>query len=98
MNAFDLLRPKTLDAAVIAVSRDNAPTVKAGGIDLLDRMKEGLDRPAALPDILPRAELRGIEETKILGDRPALKIGALVTLAELAKSPLVRERAQALAE
>jgi xanthine dehydrogenase YagS FAD-binding subunit len=93
MNAFDLLRPKSLKDALLAVARENPPTVKAAGIDLLDRMKEGLDRPAQLLDILPLAELRGIDEKD-----GAIRIGALVTLAELASSTLIREKAAALAE
>lgn len=89
MNSFDLLRPKTLKDALLVKDA----TVKAGGIDLLDRMKEGIDRPARLLDILPLAELRGIEEKD-----GAIHVGALVTLAELAASKLVREKATALAE
>src|SRR5947207_12078695 len=93
MNAFDLLRPKSLKDALLAVDGANPPMVKAGGIDLLDRMKEGLDRPARLLDILPLSELRGIHEKD-----GAIRVGALVTLAELASSKLIREKATALAE
>jgi xanthine dehydrogenase YagS FAD-binding subunit len=93
MNSFDLLRPKTLADAVKLVAGEDPPTLKAGGIDLLDRMKEGLERPARLLDLLPLAELRGIEEKD--GN---IRIGALTTLAEVAASPLIREKAAALAE
>jgi xanthine dehydrogenase YagS FAD-binding subunit len=67
--------------------------VKAGGVDLLDRMKEGIDSPAALLDLLPVAALRGF---RVEGE--TLKIGALTTLAELASAPEVREKATALAD
>jgi xanthine dehydrogenase YagS FAD-binding subunit len=97
MNAFDLLRPRTLKDALLVASSPAAPVVKAGGIDLLDRMKEGLDRPPALVDILGFPELRQINDDTFDGI-PGLNVGALVTLAELAASPLVRERAPALAE
>jgi xanthine dehydrogenase YagS FAD-binding subunit len=93
MNAFDLLRPKTLKDALAALVPDDRPVVKAGGIDLLDRMKEGIAKPTKLLDILPLAELRGIEEKD-----GKIRIGALVTLAELSASKLVREKATALAE
>lgn len=97
MEAFDLLRPKTLKDAVLLAAGENPPTLKAGGVDLLDRMKEGLDRPKKLLDLLPLTELRGIEETT-RGGKPVIRIGALTTLAELAASRLVREKARALAE
>jgi len=93
MNSFDLLRPKSLKDAVALAGAENPPTIKAGGIDLLDRMKEGLDRPARLLDILPLSELRGIEE-----QHGQIRIGALATLAEIASSKLIREKATALAE
>jgi xanthine dehydrogenase YagS FAD-binding subunit len=87
MNAFDLLRPKTLDAAVIALTTDAPPTIKAGGVDLLDRMKEGLASPKQLLDILPLSDLRGIapEDGKV-------RIGALTTLSELGESALLRDK------
>ena len=68
MNAFDLLRPKTVDAAVIALTADAPPTIKAGGVDLLDRMKEGIATPKQLLDILPLTDLRGIgpEDGKVM--------------------------------
>lgn len=94
MNSFDLLRPKTLDAAVALACGDNPPTIKAGGIDLLDRMKEGIHRPEKLLDILGFDGLRHIVETK----EGKVDVGALVTLAELGSSRLVRERATVLAE
>jgi xanthine dehydrogenase YagS FAD-binding subunit len=93
MQAFDLLRPKTLKDALLAVRGENPPAVKAGGIDLLDRMKEGIDRPARILDILPLAEMRGID----IADKD-LWIGALTTLAEIAASDLVRKHAPALAQ
>ena len=93
MEAFDLLRPKTTKDALLLLAGENPPIIKAGGVDLLDRMKEGIDRPTRLLDLLPLADLRGIEEKD-----GVLRIGALATLAEVAKSPLVREKARALAE
>lgn len=92
MNSFDLLRPRTLDDALQVLATAKPPTIKAGGIDLLDRMKEGLDAPAAVLDLLPLAEMRGIAST----DR--LEIGALTTLAEVAASEDVLRIAPALAQ
>jgi xanthine dehydrogenase YagS FAD-binding subunit len=72
----------------------DAVIVKAGGIDLLDLMKEGLLTPRRVVD------LRGIPELGRVAEEPAgsLRIGAMVTLAQLVLHPLVRARYGALAQ
>ncbi|HYF64445.1 MAG TPA: FAD binding domain-containing protein [Herpetosiphonaceae bacterium] len=65
----------------------------AGGTDLLPLMKDGLAAPEALVNLKRADDLRGLRE-----DEDGLHIGALTTLAELERSPLVRERYPALAE
>lgn len=85
MQPFMIRRPRTL--ALVSEAARNDPeraSLRAGGIDLIDRMKEGLDAPAAL------IELRGLEGgdgevMRALGpDQEGLQVGALVTLAQLA--------------
>ena len=44
MKAFTLIRAKSLSEAVREAAKPNSE-VKAGGVDLLDRMKEGMDSP-----------------------------------------------------
>ena len=60
MQPFALIRPTTLLAARDRVhEHPRARLFRAGGVDLLDRMKEGLDAPAELIDLrkrLKRAE------------------------------------------
>ena len=68
--------------------------VKAGGIDLLDLMKEGLVAPAKLTSLRGLADLASIEPQ---GDG-GLRIGALVTLARLASDGTVRKLYPALAD
>ncbi len=101
MQPFSLIRPKKLDRAQQLVHADpNHRVFRAGGIDLMDRMKEGLDEP----DLL--VELRGIVSSgaSIPDHQPMLpaddkdlhwpdaprraEIGALTTLAELAQAEL----------
>jgi len=67
---------------------------KAGGIDLLDLMKEGLLAPATV------VSLRGVPgiDAIVAEGTGGLRIGALTTLARLANDPLVRERYPALAQ
>lgn len=103
MQPFALIRTKRLDRAQQLV-RDEPQTrvLRAGGVDLLDRMKEGLDEPDAL------VELRGLTELAtgagIADGEPMLpasdvglhwpeaprrgQIGALTTLAALAEAEL----------
>jgi xanthine dehydrogenase YagS FAD-binding subunit len=73
---------------------DQAVVVKAGGIDLLDLMKEGLMTPRRL------VNLRGVPELGVVaeGKDGAFRIGAAATLAEVAVHPVVRARYAALAE
>ena len=72
----------------------NAVILKAGGIDLLDLMKEGLLAPQRI------VNLRGIPELGRIAEEPggALRIGAMVTLARLAGDSLIRARYGALAQ
>lgn len=81
-----LLLPGDLGAAARLHAEDpSGRAVKAGGVDLLDLMKEGLSAPAELLDIRRLPGLGGI-----VLEEDALEIGALVSLAELAAHPAVR--------
>ncbi len=64
----------------------------AGGTDLLVRLKQGAVGPRLLVDIAGIPELQGIALTD-----EGLRIGSLVTHAEVAASPLVRQHAPAVA-
>jgi xanthine dehydrogenase YagS FAD-binding subunit len=73
---------------------NSADVLKAGGIDLLDLMKEGLLAPRRLINLRGVAGLDTITEDGAGG----LRVGALATLAQVAAQPLVRQRYAALAE
>ena len=68
--------------------------VKAGGIDLIDLMKEGLLAPAEV------TSLQGVPGLDAIAPTPdgGLSVGPMVTLARLAADPSIRERYPALAE
>lgn len=91
MNSFSIADCTTVDAALSQL-KDGA-VVKAGGVDLLDRMKDGIERPARLVNIRNVAELRGIRETD-----QGLTIGPLTTLAEISEHPVIRSQYQILAD
>ncbi len=91
MNSFVLADCTTVDAALSQL-KDGA-VVKAGGVDLLDRMKNGTIQPAKLVNIRNVSALRGIHETD-----GGVTIGALATLAEISEHPTIRAHYQILAD
>jgi xanthine dehydrogenase YagS FAD-binding subunit len=72
---------------------DGKSMIKAGGIDLMDRLKEGLDAPSRLVNIRTIAGLDQITESP-----DGLRLGPLVTLARLDEHKAVRARYRALAD
>ncbi|MGZ5046365.1 MAG: FAD binding domain-containing protein [Usitatibacter sp.] len=75
-------------------SAQGAAVLKAGGIDLLDLMKEGLLEPVRVVNLRDIPELAGIVEEP----DGALRIGSMATLAQLAAHPAVRARYGALVD
>lgn len=67
--------------------------VKAGGVDLLDRMKEGLDSPKRVVGI---GSIPGLDAIRV--EEKGLHLGSLVTLAEIGGSSQVASRWPALAQ
>jgi xanthine dehydrogenase YagS FAD-binding subunit len=74
--------------------RTDAVVLKAGGVDLLDLMKEGLLTPKRLVNLRAVPELGRIVEQK----DGSMRIGATVTLAQLGAHSAVRARYGALAQ
>ena len=87
MRNFAYLQPAGLSQAASALENDGGAVVLAGGTDLLDLMKSEIATPERVLNLkaLPERELRAIEERD-----GKLRIGALVTLSELAASDLLR--------
>jgi xanthine dehydrogenase YagS FAD-binding subunit len=67
--------------------------LKAGGVDLLDLMKENLLRPARVVNL---RDVPGLDT--IVEDDASLRIGALATLEQIAAHPFLRQRYTALAD
>jgi aerobic carbon-monoxide dehydrogenase medium subunit len=88
MRPFDLVEPTTLDEAVTLLGANEAARPIAGGTALLLMVKAGLFQPEALVSLRRlRADLTGIARQ----DDGSLRIGAMTTLTELGRSPLVRD-------
>lgn len=66
----------------------------AGGSDLVPKLKSGALAPVAVIDIKKIEALRGIRRN----GKNAVSIGSLVTLAEIAESPLIRKNLPVLSE
>jgi xanthine dehydrogenase YagS FAD-binding subunit len=81
-------------AAPDVASRGGISIVKAGGIDLLDLLKENLVAPGTLVSLKEIPELSAIIEEPSGG----LRIGSMVTLATVAMDPVVRHRYPALTD
>jgi xanthine dehydrogenase YagS FAD-binding subunit len=91
MRPFELTNAATVNEAVSQL----APgiVIKAGGVDLLDLMKDGLIAPRRLVNLRTVPGLDQVREGK-----DELLVGPLVTLAQLAADALVQKRYPALAE
>jgi CO/xanthine dehydrogenase FAD-binding subunit len=87
METLAYVRPDDVATAIALVSRDSGAQYLAGGTTELDLvLKDRVSTPDRLVDIT-RLPLRGITRS---GD--ALRVGALVTMEELAADPTVVER------
>ncbi|MAQ15571.1 MAG: xanthine dehydrogenase [Sandaracinus sp.] len=82
MRPFEYVRAATVEDAVTGGDR-----FIAGGTNLVDLMKHGIERPERLVDVT-RLELASIEEA----DGGGLRIGSQVTNSALANDARVRER------
>ena len=97
MNSFDLHNPTTLKEALSLLDPKDANNrrvrILAGGQDLLTEMKDRLVEPEALVNI---KMIPGLD--KLTYDpKTGLSIGALVKVAAVAESPMVRKNFPALA-
>ena len=94
MPAFELFQPTSVEAALALLDEYGADAwVLAGGLDSFDWLKDRIKRPRVVVDLSGVAELKGIRER---GD--GLEIGAMTTLTEVVRHPLVREKFAILLE
>lgn len=93
MNPFEFSRPSTASAAVEMVSQRPNSKFLGGGTNLIDLMRENIERPDALVDItrLPLAEI--LERAD-----GGVSLGAGARNTAVAAHPLVRDRYPVLSE
>jgi xanthine dehydrogenase YagS FAD-binding subunit len=87
MNSFAYTRAGDVATAVSEMAKDGAAKFIAGGTNLLDLMKENVERPSRVIDIT-RLPLNGIEAIENGG----LRLGALVTNTDVAYHEHVEAR------
>jgi xanthine dehydrogenase YagS FAD-binding subunit len=88
MPAFELFQPANVDEALALVDRHGADAwILAGGLDTFDWLKDRSKRTNVVIDLSQVNELRGIKEVD-----GGLEIGALTTLTEVVRHPVVREK------
>ena len=88
MPAFELFQPASVpDAQALLTRYGSEAWVLAGGLDSFDWLKDRIKRPSAVIDLSGIADLKGIRP---LGD--GLEIGAMTTLTEIVRHPVIRER------
>jgi xanthine dehydrogenase YagS FAD-binding subunit len=96
MNSFEWIDARSVEEAVHVLrqgSADSSTIAKAGGMDLLDLMKEGIVRPKRIVNLRTIDGLDGIR----IDSQGAVQMGALVTLAQIAESPAILQNFGALA-
>jgi len=89
--------PTTVAAAMVASASgatSDAAVLKAGGIDLLDLMKEGLLQPHRIVNLRNVADLNGVR----LETDGRVRIGAMATIAQVAEHPAINRNYAALAQ
>jgi len=94
MPGFELYQPTQLNDALALLDRYGKDGWKmAGGNDSLSWFKERVKRPKAVIDISGIAALKGIREAP-----DGVEIGALTSLTEIERSPVIRAKYRVLAD
>ena len=89
--AIEWSDPATLEEALVQIGPK--ALVKAGGVDLVDRLKERLDAPSRI------VNLRRVPGLDRIRERDGfVELGPMATLARLADDPIVQRRLPALAD
>ncbi|HLH43672.1 MAG TPA: xanthine dehydrogenase family protein subunit M [Bryobacteraceae bacterium] len=88
MPAFELFQPATAQDAIALLDRFGRDAwALGGGLDSFDWLKDRIKKPKVVVDLSQIAELRGIRDWN-----GGLEIGAMTTLAEVVRHPVVRAK------
>ncbi len=88
MPAFELFQPANIeDTLALLDQHGHDAWVLAGGLDTFDWLKDRIKRPKVVIDLSQIGALKGVREVS-----GGLEIGAMTTLTEVVRHPLVREK------
>jgi xanthine dehydrogenase YagS FAD-binding subunit len=88
MPAFELFQPTNVNDALTLLDRHGSNAwVMAGGLDTFDWLKDRSKRTNVVIDLSQMDELRGVKEVG-----GGVEIGALTTLTEVVRHPVIREK------
>src|ERR1051325_668139 len=94
MPAFELLQPaSTADALSLLGRYGSDAWILAGGLDSFDWLKDRIKRPRYVVDLSGIDELKGVRERN-----GGIEIGAMTTLTDVVRHPIVRQRYGILTE
>ena len=93
MRTFAYVRASSLSDAIKQLGTEGA-RAHSGGTDLVGCLRDGVMQAKTVVSLSALKDMRGISATADGG----LRIGALTTIAEIAASPLVKEKYAALAD
>src|SRR5205809_8069062 len=91
MENFTLAAPQTIEAALAAAQQPDAKFI-AGGTDLMQLIKDFVERPRQLVD------LEGLPLDRVSLDADGAPTGALVRMSDLADPPTIRRHYAVVAE
>ena len=87
MPAFELFQPANVSDALTLLDRHANAWILAGGLDTFDWLKDRSKRTNVVIDLSQMSELRGITDMN-----GGVEIGALTTLTEVVRHPVIREK------
>ena len=88
MPAFELFQPASIEDATALLDRYGRDAwVLGGGLDSFDWLKDRIKKPKVVVDLSQIGELRGIRDWN-----GGLEIGAMTTLSEVARHPVVKAK------
>src|ERR1700731_3329144 len=94
MPAFELFQANSIaDAQKLLQQHGQDAWIMAGGLDSFDWLKDRIKKPKALVDLSGIEELRGVRTTS-----DGIEIGAMTTLTEVVRHPVVKEKYGLLAQ
>ena len=94
MPEFELFQPSTIEDALVLLDQHGTNAwVFAGGLDTFDWLKDRIKRPTVVVDLGTIKELKGIREVN-----GGLEIGAMTTLTEVVRNPIVKQKFSILSQ